>query len=116
MRTTKKAAKSLAVALIFASSLVACTANGQGETPMSHRASEIKIGMTQDQVIEIMGPVEQSTTPPGFPPDCDSWGYDVDGVRKFIIVRYSYDIPDGSKMPRTVISVADEQDEACFLE
>lgn len=83
---------------------------------MGNRASEIKVGMTQDQVIQIMGPVEQSTTPVGFPPDCDSWGYNNHGVRKFVVVRYSYDIPDGSKTPRTVISVADDQNEACFIE
>lgn len=115
-RATKKAAMSIAAALTFASSLVACSAHGQGATPMGSRASELKVGMTQDQAIEIMGSVEQSTTPPGFPPDCDSWGYEVDGVRKFIVVRYSYDIPDGSKTPRTIISIADKQDEACFLE
>lgn len=117
---TEYASKSM-LRIIFAAfflscSVAACDPIEKGEGTMINRADEVKIGMTRDQVVEILGPVEFSTTPPGFPPDCDSWGYDVNGLRKYIVVRYRFDIPDDSTEPRTVISVSDNQEEHCFIE
>ena len=83
---------------------------------MDSRADEVKVGMTRDQVISILGPLEVSTTPIGFPPDCDSWEYLEGATKKYIHVRYRFDIPDGSDEARTVISVTDNHSEYCFVE
>jgi outer membrane protein assembly factor BamE (lipoprotein component of BamABCDE complex) len=107
-RTTKKAAMSLAVAISVASSLVACSAHGQGAKPMGSPASKIKIGMTHLEVFDVMGPWPKSFKPTTVPNWCENFTFPEGDETRYIHVFFDI----SGKVER----VADEQDEPCAIE
>lgn len=101
--------------LVFSAIIAACSSNTNTKSNILDHLDKIEIGMTQEQVVSILGPVEISTTRPGFPPDCDSWAYAEAGQTKYITVQYRYDIPDSSDEPRTVIDVRQGNESYCAI-